>query len=67
MRERMTAFGLTGAIGEDNIFTTEDRTFGSARAAVCRARELLGCEPSADSVDTDSLKQQRPAVWSYDI
>ena len=42
MFDRMTEFGLTDALGRDNVFVSDDTPFSSAKQAVLRARELVG-------------------------
>jgi len=42
MVERMRAYGVIEAVGEDNVFVSDaDRPFGAARSAVARAKALL--------------------------
>ncbi len=42
MAQRLRAYGVMAAVGEDNVFVSDqDQPFGSARAAVARAKQLL--------------------------
>lgn len=57
-------FGLAAVIGQDNVFLTQFGVFSSAKAALVRARELMGrsidIEPLAGELD-------EPHGWSYEI
>ena len=48
--DRLRSFGLCQVIGEENIFQTRFGVFASAKAALRRARELVG-----QSIDADAL------------
>ena len=59
----LNCFGLTDLIGRDNLFETRDGVFGSAKAALNRARQLLG-----RSIDMHGLDLANDnASWAYSI
>ncbi len=72
MQRVMAGFGLTQTIGEDNIFAQRFGVFASAKAAVRRARELVGHSIDIDDLlddDEDDDAPRRPidGAWTYHI
>lgn len=62
--QRMKGFGLVDRIGEENIFQTRYGVFASAKAALQRARVLVG---SSIDVDHDLMDEDETEGWAYEI
>ena len=62
--ERLDGFGLVDKIGRANVFQTRYGVFASAKAALQRARELLG---SSIDVDQELTDDDETGGWAYEI
>jgi len=64
LMQQIESFGLADTIGRDKVFETRYGVFSSARAALDKARQLLG-----ESIDTEGLEDDRdePEGWAYQI
>jgi len=62
--ERLEGFGLIDKIGRENVFPTRFGVFASAKAAMERARALVG---SSIDVDQDLLAGDETEGWAYQI
>jgi len=64
LMEQISSFGLADTVGRDKVFETRYGVFSSARAALDKARHLLG-----ESIDTEGIEDDRdePEGWSYQI
>jgi SulP family sulfate permease len=62
LTDRLRAYGLVRAIGEDNVFATGGGTFTSVRQALRRARHLVG-----NSIDTAGIKVDDEDEAEYQI
>ncbi len=60
MHEKLRAYGLAQLVGEDNIFETRYGVFASAKAALRRARDLIGHSIDADNVLLDDEGESPP-------
>lgn len=70
MMQRMAEFGLIEALGKDHVFSTGNDLFGSAKAAIAKARQLTGAEIGEASDgrapgETSALPERQ--AWTYDI
>lgn len=59
---QLAAFGLVGVIGADNVFETGHGVFAGAKAALARARHLVG-----ESLDTAGVDEHESDEWAYSI
>jgi SulP family sulfate permease len=57
----LRAFGLVDLIGADNVFAQREGVFGAARAALERARRLVGS--SIDTVPVEDELDEEPAMY----
>jgi len=65
-------FGFENTIGEDNIFAQRYGVFASAKAAVQRARQLIGHSIDVDDMlleddDDTSRRREVDGAWAYQI
>jgi len=59
LHDKLRAFGLSRAIGEENIFETQFGVFSSAKAALRRARDLVGQSIDADELLAETAEEDR--------
>lgn len=64
LHERLEGFGLVAGIGRANVFPVRYGVFASAKAALQRARELVG---SSLDMDQELLADDETEGWSYQI
>ncbi|MFW6060536.1 MAG: SulP family inorganic anion transporter [Phycisphaeraceae bacterium] len=62
--QRMESFGLVDKIGRENVFQTRYGVFASAKAALQRARQLVG---SSIDLDQDLVDENDTEGWAYEI
>lgn len=68
----LAGYGLVEIIGPENIFAQRYGVFASAKAAVQRAREILGQSIDVDSLlmddgESDRRSADSPGAWAYQI
>ncbi|MEX0776560.1 MAG: SulP family inorganic anion transporter [Phycisphaeraceae bacterium] len=61
--EKLKSYGLVDVIGRGNVFPTGFGVFTSAKAALQRARELVGSSIDVTGVDTS----EEAEGWAYEI
>jgi len=62
--ERLEGFGLIDKLGRENVFPTRYGVFASAKAAIQRARALLG---SSIDMDHELMDDDETGGWAYQI
>ena len=67
LHDRMRAYGLSAAVGEANIFETQFGVFASAKAALRRARDLVGRSIDLDVLVDDDDDDEPSGVINYQI
>lgn len=67
LSDAMRRFGLVSQIGEENLFEVRYGVFASAKAAVRRARVLVGHSIDADALMADEQRAEEDGAWSYQI
>ena len=72
LQHHLAGFGLEELVGRENIFAQRYGVFASAKAAVKRARQLLGQSIDVDSLLTDDDEpeeqpEDRLGNWAYQI
>ena len=67
--EKLRAYGLVDLIGRNNVFAAGYGVFTSAKAALRRAREILGSSIDEEDLDTseDPGVKKKNGEWTYDI
>lgn len=60
-------YGLMELIGKDNVFPAQFGVFASAKAALRRARELVGCSIDDDAILQDEETERWNEIWAYQI
>lgn len=65
--ERLKRYGLVDLIGRENVFAAGYGVFTSAKAAIQRAKAILGSSIDEEDLLVDDHEEDGPRTWSYSI